>query len=149
MRAVTYFAIAFTISAYSGVAYSQGVTDRASTDANPDSGVGFKTVSEALETLKTKPGVNVKFTQPDNWTVISAPDSKTVWSFTPSAHYAYPAVVKRELKVRANGDVYIETRALCQAEKVACDKLIEEFNQLNSRTRSAVQQRLNKNAEPQ
>ena len=149
MHALTYLALAFTISASSGVVCSQGVTDSAPTDANTDSGVGFKTVSEALETLKTKPGVNVNFTKPDDWTIINEPDGRTVWSFTPPAHYAYPAVVKRELKVRANSDVYIETRALCQAEKVACEKLIEEFNQLNSRTRSAVQQRLNKNAEPQ
>ena len=149
MRALIYLAIAVTISAYSGLVCSQGITDSAPSDTNADSGVGFKTVSEALETLKAKPGVSVNFTKPDNWTIISEPDGKAVWSFTPPTHYAYPAVVKREIKVHANGGVYIETRALCQAEKVACDRLLEEFNQLNNRARSAVQQRLNKNAEPQ
>ena len=143
MRALTYFAIALTISANLGAARAQGTDEAASPNAATDSGVGFKTVSEALETLKTTPGVNINYTKPDNWVIITEPGGKAIWSFTPQQHYAYPAVVKRELKVRPDGGVYIEMRALCQADKSACDKLIEEFKQLNNRFREAVQQKLN------
>lgn len=143
MRALIYFTIALTISAHLGVARAQGTDEVATPNAATDSGVGFKTVAEALETLKNTPGVNITYTKPDNWVIITEPGGKAIWSFTPQQHYAYPAVVKRELRVRPDGGVYIEMRALCQADKSACDKLIEEFKQLNNRSHEGVQQKLN------
>lgn len=143
MRVLNYFAIVFAISAHLGAAHAQGTAEAASSNLTTDSGVGFKTVGEALETLKNTPDININYTKPDNWVIITEPSGKVFWSFTPQRHYAYPAVVKRELKVRPDGGVYVEMRALCQADKSACDKLIEEFKQLNNRSRTAVQQKLN------
>lgn len=103
----------------------------------------YRSVSEALEALKATPGVSMTETKPDGW-IIASEGQSIVWSFTPIGHYAHPAVVRREVVVR-EGNVSVQTRALCQAEKPACDKLIREFQELNERMRLDLQQRLGAN----
>lgn len=111
-------------------------------ELKPEKGVGFKTVDEALAFLKTKPTVTFTVTKPDDWLIANDTSPFTVWSFTPEGHYAYPAVVKREVKQNAQGGVFIEMTALCQAEKEPCDRLIQEFQNLNNKTRKNVQDNL-------
>ena len=108
----------------------------------PDSlgSLEYSSVPEALEALKSKPGVSITVTKPDGW-ILATEGQSIVWSFTPIGHYAHPAVVRRELLVR-NGEAVVETRALCQAEKLACDKLIGEFQELNEHMRQSVQERI-------
>ena len=105
-------------------------------------GVGFKTVAAALESLTSRPDIQVSTTKPDGWTIASDPKNNIQWSFTPPGHYAHPAVVKRAIKQSPDGNIYIEMTALCEAEKTPCDRLIDEFNALNHRMRQNVQQRL-------
>lgn len=105
-------------------------------------GVGFRTVAEALESLRATPGVGITTTKPDGWIIANDSKNNIQWSFTPAGHYAYPAVVKRVIKQSPNGNIYIEMTALCQAEKPSCDRLIDEFNALNDRIRQNVQRRL-------
>ncbi|MGJ7606486.1 hypothetical protein ACSFA7_19245 [Variovorax sp. LT1R20] len=105
--------------------------------------IGYGSVEEAMRALKEKPGSSVTVTKPDSWIIINEPGPlSTQWSFTPAGHYAHPAVVRRAIKIVDNGDVSIETTALCEAQKVSCDKLIGEFRQLNERARQSVQKRL-------
>ena len=99
--------------------------------------IGYSTVAEALAELRAKPGVEIQTTKPDAWIIINEPGS-IQWSFTPSTHAAHPAVVRRTVKVNGEGGVYIEMSALCQAEKAPCDKLVEEFKELNDRIRQSV-----------
>ena len=97
-------------------------------------------MAAALESLKSTPGVSITVTQPDGWTIAVEPAAKAIWSFTPASHYAYPAVVRREVKER-DGGVYVEMVALCQAKKVPCDKLIREFQLLNQRLSESMRNR--------
>jgi hypothetical protein len=106
-------------------------------EESPDgaSSLGYATVREALASLTAKPGVSVTVTKPDGWTIVNETSPEfAVWSFTPQSHYAYPAVVRRTLK-QTNGQVHVVTTALCQADKLSCDKLIREFQQLNEKMR--------------
>ena len=107
-------------------------------------GVGFKTVDEALTFLKTKPGVSITVTKPDGWIIANDSSSHAVWSFTPEVHYAHPSVVKREIVQDASGGISVNMTALCQAQKEPCDRLIAEFQELNSRIRKNVQEKINK-----
>jgi hypothetical protein len=102
--------------------------------------LGYKTVTAALEGLKALPGISINVTQPDGWTIAVERDTKAMWSFTPASHYAYPAVVRREIK-QLDGNVYVEMVALCQAEKAPCDKLIREFQALNQRMSESIRSR--------
>ena len=102
-------------------------------DSGNTKSIGFKTVDEALAYLKTKPTVTFTNTKPDGWLIANDTSPFAVWSFTPEGHYAYPAVVKREIKQNDKGDVYVEMTALCQAEKEPCDRLIAEFQELNNK----------------
>ena len=108
-----------------------------------EKGVGFETVADALAFLKTKPSVSFTVTKPDGWIIANDSSPFSVWSFTPEGHYAYPAVVKRELKQNEKGNVQIEMTALCQAEKEPCDKLISEFKEMNNKSAKNVQKKIN------
>jgi hypothetical protein len=99
-------------------------------------------VASRLEWLKTQPSLRTTITTPDHWVVLSTPDGAVQWSFTPSGHYAHPAVVRRELKLRQNGDVFVEMTSQCEAVKKDCDKLLAEFERLNERMAADVQRRL-------
>lgn len=102
--------------------------------------LGYSSVSEALASLKAKPGVSIS--KPDGWVIITEPaPAFAIWSFTPEGHYAYPAVVRRAIKQEPTGAVSVDMTALCQAEKDPCDRLIREFQQLNERMREQVRSR--------
>ncbi len=105
--------------------------------------VGYRTVQEALEALKQKPNVRIEVTKPDAWIIAHEP-ADIQWSFAPAGHYAYPAVVRRVLKVDGSGDLRIEMSALCQAAKSSCDQLLKEFEELNERIHQSVKARVQK-----
>ncbi|GAA0552686.1 hypothetical protein GCM10009098_20490 [Rheinheimera aquimaris] len=98
--------------------------------ASESSSIGYKTVELALNALKSKEGTNLSIQ--GGWTIIEdKEDSNLVlWSFTPDSHPAHPAAIKRKV-VEKNQKIYIQMSALCQAKKVDCDKLMQEFEQLN------------------
>ena len=112
-------------------------------DQKSEKSVGFETVEDALTFLKTKPSVSFTVTKPDGWLIANDSSPFAVWSFTPEGHYAHPAVVKRELKQNEKGDVQIEMTALCQAAKEPCDKLINEFKEMNNQSAKNVKNKLN------
>jgi hypothetical protein len=109
---------------------------RAQEDPQPDDPyarqtvVGYASVREAFEDLKAKPDVTI-VTRRDGWVVVTEPRPYAQWSFTPEGHYAHPAVVRRTIQQSPNGEVRVETAALCGAEQAACEKLMAEFRQRN------------------
>jgi hypothetical protein len=98
--------------------------------AQEGNGIGYPTVAAALEALKARGNVNIS--DQGGWTIVDDKSANTIWSFTPPNHPANPAVVKRAI-VSSDGGVGIKMTALCQASKTECDKLIEEFKELNAR----------------
>jgi len=129
-----------TLAPWMAFALSQSLAQAQAPLPETPGSLEYRSVSEALEALKAKPGVSITETKPDGW-IIASEGQSVVWSFTPSGHYAHPAVVRREVIVR-EGNLSVETRALCQAEKPACDKLIREFQEVNERMRLNIQQRI-------
>jgi hypothetical protein len=105
-------------------------------------GVGFKSVADALAALKARPGAKLSVTQPDAWTIITEAGGSVVWSFTPSTHPAYPAVVRRAIVIGEDGMARIEMTGLCQAEKAACDKLMKQFQEVTEKSTRALRERM-------
>lgn len=103
--------------------------------AQANEGIGFATVKEALETLKTRNSVGAS--PQGGWTIFNDRAENTIWSFTPSNHPAHPSVVKRTV-VTKNNEVGVEMSALCEAQKAACDSLMAEFTQLNNQMATEV-----------
>ncbi|MTV38722.1 DUF4019 domain-containing protein [Duganella radicis] len=93
-------------------------------------GIGYPTVSAALEALKARSDVAISVQ--GGWTIVEDKAAHAIWSFTPADHAAHPAAVRREM-VEQGGGVSVQMTALCQASKQACDKLMEEFKVLNAR----------------
>ena len=120
-------------------------TARGQSEAPPAgrSSIGYASAQEALEAVKAKAGVQIQTTKPDAWTIANEPGN-IQWSFTPSNHYAYPAVVRREIKTSTAGDVYIEMTGLCQAAKAPCDRLMDEFRGLNEKIRQSIKAQLDR-----
>jgi hypothetical protein len=138
MRALLLFLLPASLAS---AALAQTESPASAPSVAPQSVIGYATVAEALSVLKAKPGVQVEVTKPDSWVIVNEPGN-IQWSFTPSTHAAYPAVVRRAIKINAEGGLYIEMSALCQAEKAPCDKLLEDFKELNERIRQSVRARL-------
>jgi len=84
---------------------------------------GYPTVAATFEALKARD--DVRMTSQQGWTIIEDPQSSTLWSFAPPEHPAYPAVIRRHI-VEKEGRKLVETDALCEAGKSACDRLMAE-----------------------
>lgn len=95
-----------------------------------DSGIGYASVSAALEALRARKDVSIRVDQ--GWTVIEDRANASVWSFTPQGHPAYPAAIRRTL-VERGGNVAIDMKVLCQAAKDPCDRLVAEFQAMNEK----------------
>jgi len=102
--------------------------------------VGYPTPAAALQALQKKPGVAISVQ--GGWTIVNDRPTLTVWSFTPSAHQAHPAVVRRTA-IKKDGAFYVCTSVLCGGPKPACDKLVAEFNELNNRMRRDLESKRN------
>jgi len=102
-------------------------------------GIGYPTVSAALEALRAR--TDVAISSQGGWTIVTDSSRKTFWSFTPPGHPAHPTAVKRTV-VEKDGGIFIEMGVLCQSERVACDKLMSEFQALNDTIRETTQRRI-------
>jgi hypothetical protein len=100
--------------------------------------IGYNSVSEALSSLRARPDVTIRVK--NGWTIVDDRANGILWSFTPPGHPAYPAAIKRILAKR-DGAWYVDTRMLCEAEKPPCDKLAEDFYDLNDKMRRSLQHR--------
>jgi hypothetical protein len=98
------------------------------------SAIGFETVTAARTALQAKPGV--KQSSNDGWLIIEDTDG-SLWSFTPASHYANPSVGRRILQQR-DGEFFVETRILCQAQKPQCDRLKADYELLDKRMSEAL-----------
>ncbi len=83
--------------------------------------VGYRSVEAALKALHQKPGVT--FRSENGWLIADEDGARTIWSFAPTGHPAYPTVVKRAVVV-VDGVTNIQMDVLCEADKVACDNIV-------------------------
>ena len=125
------------------VCIGAAVADEVGTDipksgpiAEQRSDIGYRTVAEALSALTNTPGLEVA--NPGGWTIVTDNVHSTMWSFAPTNHAAYPAVVKRVV-ISKDGSVYVDMKVLCEAAKSACDALVRDFAALNERIKKDMQ----------
>ena len=102
--------------------------------------VGYPSVKAALDALKRDPSAAMQ--EQSGWTIVSNREGTdpVLWSFTPSTHPAYPAVVKRTV-LQDRGQVSVHMAVLCEAAKPACDELVADFKALNDGLRADIQRR--------
>jgi len=100
---------------------------------------GEKFIStEALESvIRAKPGVKVLASDAS---VISYSDPAThfIWNFATRANAAFPSVACRRI-VKVGAAFKVVTEITCGAEKAACDRLAESYNELDRRMRESVE----------
>lgn len=130
------FLVALSAALCSPYAQPQEPRVPAAPETAEKKGIGYPTVSAALEALRTR--TDVAISSHGGWTIVTDSGRRTFWSFTPPGHPAHPAAVKRTV-VEKDGAIFIEMGALCQSERVACDKLISEFQALSDMIREATQ----------
>jgi hypothetical protein len=106
-------------------------------DGGKSNPIGYSTVSEALTALTLNPEAVVRVQ--DGWTIVEVREEKqqSLWSFTPPDHPAHPAALKRTIYEK-DGSVMMQTNALCQASKRECDKLMQEFAELERQIRERI-----------
>lgn len=103
--------------------------------AEQPTSIGYPTVSAALADLSSRPGVTMS--EQAGWTVATDAPSRTLWSFAPVGHPAYPALVKRQILSTDHG-VDMKMEVLCEADKGPCDDLVRTFQQLNTRMKQGL-----------
>ena len=87
-------------------------------------------VEKTLAKLKDDPEVNIRVSE--GWTIATKESGRVIWSFTPINHPANPSFVKREI-VERDGSIFIDTSASCSSTKEICDKLVQDFVDLNNK----------------
>ena len=98
--------------------------------------IGYASVKEALQALRSDP--TAKESTQQGWVLFARSQGMELWSFTPEHHPAYPSAAKRTAHQGANGEWYVETRLLCQADKASCDALMEGYRELDARMRENI-----------
>lgn len=126
---------ALTLAAAAMLAFAQDGSSEESSQGERESSIGYPSVAAALESLRVRSDVKIR--EEHGWTVVTDPTANTIWSFTPVGHPAHPAAVKRIL-IERDGAILMEMKALCQAPKAPCDKLIEDFKVLNEKARRGI-----------
>ncbi len=104
--------------------------------------IGYPTYEAALEALKKRN--DTKVTVKLGWTIVKQRGENNflvLWSFTPKGHYAHPAAVKRTVERDSSGNVYIQMAAICGAAKSSCDKLMQQFRQLNQNIKNDLKKK--------
>lgn len=97
--------------------------------------IDYPSAEAALASLKARE--DVKLSVEGGWTIADDKANRTLWSFTQPGHPAHPAAVRRTV-VLENGQPSIRMTSLCQASRLACDNMLEEFRRMNA----ALQQSL-------
>ena len=100
----------------------------------PAPAIGFDNVAAARSALQAKPGV--KFSDNDGWLIVNDTDG-SIWSFTPANHFANPSIGRRTLLQR-DGEFFVQTQILCQAQKPQCDRLKADYELLDKRMSEAL-----------
>ena len=116
--------------------------------AHPTRAIGYATVADALASLSARDGAGTVVTHSDNWVIINQIGAQAQWSFTPSGHAAYPAVVRRTIRRGTNGAVNVEAVSLCEAAQEACDRLLKEFEAMNDRIAQSIRARSRQGSTP-
>ena|GEM_PF-1999519 len=83
-----------------------------------------KSIAKLLIELNENPDVNIRKNK--GWTIASSEKLRTIWSFVPKDHEAYPSYVKREM-VERDATFSFETTAESGAGKQIRDKLVQDF----------------------
>ena len=104
-------------------------------------GISYPSVAAALKDLESRDGKDTVVTHGDGWTTVNEPAAAAQWSFPPTGHAAYPAVLRRTMVRGADGQIQVRTDHLCESPAAACQALLAEFAQLNERIEQAKRSR--------
>jgi hypothetical protein len=106
--------------------------------------IGYPNVAEALKALRAKP--DAKIVEQEGWTIVQendpAQDTMTMWSFAPESDPAYPAVAQR-ITFKQDGAWLMRMNVQCEASKLACDKFVRDFEDLNERLKQEIKRAKN------
>ena len=124
------------------VVFALALSARAQAPSPEPARIDFPSVAAALKDLESRDGNGTVVAHADEgWTIVNEPLASAQWSFVPSGHPAYPAVVRRIIRRSSDGKVSVETASLCEASRDACSALLSEFAALNDRITQAVKAR--------
>lgn len=125
-------------SARPGVPQGSEPAPQAVPPSNKTASIGYATVADAFAALHAR--TDVVIVVRDGWTIVQEQEGRIIWSFVPTEHHAFPAVVRREFAQRNDASL-IQMQCLCESTKAACDRLVAEFEALNAKLRQSVERK--------
>jgi hypothetical protein len=97
---------------------------------SPCSTIGYTTVATALIAVRAISGIEIR--TENGWLIATDSPMRTIWSFAPEGHPAYPTAVKRTVVPAQKGSV-VDMQILCESDKVSCDNVVLQFQEINRR----------------
>lgn len=136
MRHSNFIAIALAVWCASVPAFADPRQAQPASERSRPYEIGYSSPQTALDALKSKPGTKIR--EENDWIVIQDPEDSAIWSITAPAHPAHPTAVKRA-PFEKDGAIYIGMDVKCGADRSTCDRVVEQFREMNARLQSAMQ----------
>lgn len=99
---------------------------------SPAVNIPYKSPAAALAAVRAKPGVVTD--EQEEWFVLSDAAENALWSITKPDHFAHPTAVLRRAYVQ-DGQVMIGMDVKCGSAKANCDRVVQQFIELNETMR--------------
>lgn len=99
--------------------------DAANPDGTSGTTIGFPTVASAWQALRDNHELEISVQ--DGWINYLDRPQRTLWSFVPTSHPAYPTVIKRVLVDREGGEPELLMDGLCEADEATCGELVRQL----------------------
>ena len=111
--------------------------------------IGYPSTEAAFKAIKARTDVVDKpNARPFGWQqrsgawYVANEQPNLEWAFTEPSHYAHPSVIKRMIDVGSTDHVYVDMAFRCgAANSTNCDKLLNEFKEVNLLIRKVYQKR--------
>lgn len=94
--------------------------------------IPYKSPAAALAAVGAKPGVVTE--EKEEWFILNDKAENSLWSITKPGHFAHPTAVLRRT-YEQNGQVFIGMDVKCGNTKENCDRVVQQFIDLNNKIR--------------
>ena len=100
-------------------------------------GVTGTNAAAIIQVVRKTPELTDRRISSERFELFSSSDGTVQWVFTRPSEPAHPAVTCREVRRNADGSVWMNRDMRCDADRVACDKLYLEFQNLDRQLKAA------------
>ena len=101
-------------------------------------GVTGTNAAAIIQAVRKMPELTDRRISSERFELFSSSDETVQWVFTRPSEPAHPAITCREIRKDADGKVWMKRDMRCDADRVNCDNLFLEFQNLDGQLKAAL-----------